>query len=56
MDFKSSLTKQQKSRSQQVAEDFSDDSGTLEPLDWRTFLELYRDRMLDEEIEELGTV
>ena len=44
-----------KSRSQQVAEDFSDQSETQEPLDWQTFLQMYKDRMLDEEIQELGT-
>ena len=38
-----------------MAEDFSDESSYFEPQDWKTFLDIYRERMLEQEIEELGT-
>ena len=37
-----------------MAEGYSDNSDQQQPLDYKTFLELYKDQMLEEEIEELG--
>lgn len=47
-----------KSKSQQVQEELNDseEDATTESqgIDYKKFLELYRDRMLDEEIQEMG--